>query len=111
MGDKEIELKVEQIARHKVNGHLTNLWFDISEFKWYQKLMEQKFIYIEKDMGEIKSLLTEFIKKVEDKYATKDDVEKKYESHANKFRMINKFFFIVFSTIVTAIVVAISQAL
>jgi hypothetical protein len=69
-------------------------------------------------MEKVIVLLTDFIKKVEDKYATKEqievvklDVKNKYDAHSSKFRLINKFFFVVFSTIVGAIVVAISQAL
>lgn len=77
MTDKELEEKINLIAKHKLNNHLTNIGFDAADFISENKLMKQRTEYIERDVGEIKKMLSDFIKTSDNKFATKADVKDK----------------------------------
>ena len=73
MLSKEQKEEIAQVARHKTNNYLQTIWFDASEIKQNQALIKQHNNYMQKEINEIKELLTWFIKSADIKFATKEE--------------------------------------
>ena len=69
---KEVEERIEGIARHKVNNHLTMLWFDVWEFKITQQNMT-------KQLEKLENVVKEWFKEIGAK------IEKQDERNEQKF--------------------------
>ena len=107
MTTEEMEKLIDSIAKHKLNNHLSNIWFDASGFKTDLLLMKKDISFIEKETGEIKDLLLQFIMKVETKYVTKEEAHEKYKFFSSKFDKIDKIFLWFISVIWLAVIWAI----
>lgn len=99
---KEQKELIGSEARHKTNNHLAALGFDIGEFTKEQALAWQTIKFMQKDIDDIKTLLTEFIKSAPDKFASKED----HQENKDNIEKINKVFFWLWGIIGSTIVIA-----
>lgn len=105
--NKETEDRIEEIAKHKVNNHLTMLWFDVGEFKVTQKYMTDKLDKLERAVvdwfKEIWAKIEKQDEKNELKYATKIE----HSSNADRLKRVENAIIWVVVLFITGIIWAI----
>lgn len=86
---KEMEDKIELIAKHKVHNYLTEAWFSAQSFESNQKLLKQSQDFLQKEFSEIKGLIKDFIHESKEIYAPKTIV-KEVDQHSADIRDLYK---------------------
>lgn len=90
------EERIEEIARHKVNNYLTELWFNVWTFTITINFMQN-------EMKELKTMMKEFIDKADNKFATKEDHARNEKRIDNIIKALLWICWIVISTVILAI--------
>lgn len=93
---KSVDDRFDEVARHKVNNYLTELWFNVWTFT-------TTIDYMKQEIWEVKTLLKEFIEKSEQKFATKTE----HYSNSERLKRVENSIIWVVVVFITGIIWAI----
>lgn len=90
------EKRIEELAKHKINNYLTELWFNVWTFN-------TTIGFMQKEMTELKVIMKEFIDKADNKFATKEDHTRNEKRIDNIIKILIWICWIIISTVLLAI--------